>query len=757
MAEEPKKSWLREIIDPFIELAHAPRALWGVNVAYTLEGLSYFGVLTYLAMYFSDYVFQSVEHSDVWAHEMVMVLTAGIAISMVVLGFVPDKWGVRRALVLAFVLLLAGRFIIAGAPNVLGLAPIRPGVMVGDQVTLRVKGVGTLNGNKAVTASDLLASVAGSAESISAFAVNLSTGPGVTPDAALESHLVRVTSATAVKGDPDDKNEWEIRYGAGGTLATLYLNSQDATGLCEGATFDLNSAYVSARAAQTGSEGSKYLIRSSWHDDFANVNRTACDKPPPTEAADVEGELALKATKRWQPEDQSTTDLEPITVADLRRQADGNVDRVLPSATVTYVRNGGYFLQQDRDGPAIFVFVDPVWSPLHLITMLGLILVLIGYGMYQPGAYSAVRQFTTPKTASMAYAMLYALMNAGSSLLIFAFVLRDKKFLGLGIPGTFWVFTAITVVSLFTTYFVLSKKTVEKAIADAKAATAADEAAKAAVTKKPETATAAATDAPVKVPITAWVVLGAILLAVVIKVPDPWKYVVAAVLIVGPLSLAFAPDRVRKPVIRWIAEHPLGDSKFFFFIFALMPVQTLFTYNWLILPQYIQRSYAGWMGEFFEIFSNMNPVMIFIAVPAITALTYRVKIYNIMIWGTLVMGASAFVLAFGSNIYTLTTYLILMTIGEAMWSARFLQYATEIAPEGRAGLYQGVAQLPWFLTKFLVPLLYSGQAMERFCPAQGPKDTEQMWLIFGLIAITTPIMLILAKRWVGKDFRTKAA
>jgi POT family proton-dependent oligopeptide transporter len=100
---------------------------------------------------------------------------------------------------------------------------------------------------------------------------------------------------------------------------------------------------------------------------------------------------------------------------------------------------------------------------------------------------------------------------------------------------------------------------------------------------------------------------------------------------------------------------------------------------------------------------------------------------------------------------------VLMTIGEAMWSARFLQYATEIAPEGRAGLYQGVAQLPWFLTKFLVPLLYSGQAMERFCPAQGPKDTEQMWLIFGLIAITTPILLILAKGWVGKDFKTKAA
>src|SRR5271165_7060891 len=102
MTEEPKKSWIREIVDPFIDLAHAPRALWGVNLAYTIEGLSYFGILTYLAMYFSDYVFKGVASPDEWAHIMVGVLTAGIAIAMVVLGFVSDQWGVRRTLILSF-------------------------------------------------------------------------------------------------------------------------------------------------------------------------------------------------------------------------------------------------------------------------------------------------------------------------------------------------------------------------------------------------------------------------------------------------------------------------------------------------------------------------------------------------------------------------------------------------------------------------------------------------------------------------------
>jgi MFS family permease len=210
------------------------------------------------------------------------------------------------------------------------------------------------------------------------------------------------------------------------------------------------------------------------------------------------------------------------------------------------------------------------------------------------------------------------------------------------------------------------------------------------------------------------------------------------------------------PIIHWVVVHPLADPRFFFFIFALMPVQTLFTYNWLVLPQYISRAFAGgWIGQYYEIGSNANPILIFILVPVITALTYKRNVYNMMIWGTLIMGSSAFVLALGPTPTTLITYIIFMTIGEAMWSARFLQYATEIAPADRAGQYQGVAQLPWFLTKFLVPLLYSGQMMERYCPAEGSKDTGTMWLIFGFIAVITPISLWLARKWMMKDFKTK--
>jgi proton-dependent oligopeptide transporter, POT family len=467
--EEPvqKKSPLEEIVQPFVDLVHAPRALWGVNLAYLIEGMVYFGMLGYLAMHFSDYIFAGLPQADIYSHRSVMVLTAGITLAMFVLGFVPDKWGVRRALLVAFCCLLAGRIVISGASSL---------------------------------------------------------------------------------------------------------------GLPRG-----------------------------------------------------------------------------------------------------------------------------LWSPVHLATLGGILLVVIGYGMYQPAAYAAVRQFTTPKTAGMAFAMLYALMNLGGYLPSYAFLLREDKYAGLGIVGTYWVYTGFTLLALILTFLILSRRTVQRAIESAKA----------------ERAEA-----------------------------DPKA---------APAESVKPADTAKGGVGHWLRNHPLADPKFAFFIFALMPVQTLFTYNWFILPQYVSRAFEGWIGEKFELASNANPLLIFVLVPIIAAATQKRKVYNMMVLGTLVMAAPAFLLTLGPTPLTLFGYLLIMTIGEAMWQPRFLQYAAELAPEGRTGQYMGVAQLPWFATKMLVPLIYSGYVMSKYCPAEGPKDTQTMWFIFGCIAIVSPILLILAKPWIGKDFKTKTA
>jgi MFS family permease len=462
-AEKPGP--LREIVQPFIDLMHAPRALWGVNVGYLIEGFVYFGMLTYLAMYFNRYA----GLDDVWAGRMVGVLTWGITLAMVFMGGLADKWGVRVALVASLALMILGRVCLAGGP--------------------------------ALQAAGLLGA-----------------------------------------------SEFLARHG------------------------------------------------------------------------------------------------------------------------------------------------------VLMVALLGIVVVVLGYGMYQPAAYAAVRQFTTEKTSGMGYAMLYALMNLGGWLPTFFGPVRQR----MGIAGSFWVYSGIATVGLVLTYLILSKKTVDRTIAQMKARREAEGGAKAEDTKD--------------------------------KPKEPFS------------------------VGRWLRQHPLADAKFAFFIFALIPVQTLFAHNWLTIPMYVERGYRGtWIGDNFEAATNFNPLLIFILVPIVTALTEKAKVYNMMILGTLVMAVPTFLLALGTNFWLLLAYLVLTTLGEAMWQPRFLQYAAEIAPEGRTGQYMGVAQFPWFLTK-MITSLYSGWFLARYVPEQGDAmNPERMWFFYGLIAISSTFILILAKGWLGKDFKTKAA
>ena len=359
-------------------------------------------------------------------------------------------------------------------------------------------------------------------------------------------------------------------------------------------------------------------------------------------------------------------------------------------------------------GPGLGLKTGGLLTPFNALAALGILLIVVGYGIYYPAGYAAVRQFTTPATASMAFAMLYAVMNLGGWLPSFMSPIRER----FEIRGAFGFYAAASALGLVAFVILLSKATEAKAIAVGKSASdAVKEAA------RPGSSTAPA-------------------------VPS------------GPPASAPFLSRVS----HWIRSHPIADAKFAAFIFCLIPVQTLFAYNWLVLPQYVNRAFSGtWVGERFEMATNLNSLLIFILCPIVAALSSRVKVYDMMILGTGVMAAPAFILALGPSVGGLFAYVVLMTVGEAMWQPRFLQYAAEIAPEGRTGAYMGVAQFPWFLTKMLVPI-YSGAALARYCPepGKGVQETGTMWLLFGALAICSPLFLVLARGWLGKDFKTRA-
>ncbi|MBU0560979.1 MAG: MFS transporter, partial [Bacteroidetes bacterium] len=105
---------VKELIQPFIDLAHTSRALFGLNLSYVLEGLTYFGVVGLLAIYFNDYI----GLDDIDAGRMVGVLTAGITIAMLFLGATVDWIGLRKALLISLSAMLIGRILLTISPTV---------------------------------------------------------------------------------------------------------------------------------------------------------------------------------------------------------------------------------------------------------------------------------------------------------------------------------------------------------------------------------------------------------------------------------------------------------------------------------------------------------------------------------------------------------------------------------------------------------------------------------------------------------------
>lgn len=330
---------------------------------------------------------------------------------------------------------------------------------------------------------------------------------------------------------------------------------------------------------------------------------------------------------------------------------------------------------------------------LALLTV-SLLVTALGEGILQPVAYAGIKKYTDEKSGAMGYAMLYALMN-----------------LAAGAVGP------------------LSAEVRTSFDAKAKAGTSALSGFNA----------------------VNWVCTGITLFTLVVFSLAMTKKTAAAVVRADKTEASPSGEKAAD------GPSPFKDVRFLFFIFALLPVRTLFAHQWLTMPEYVLNCFPKWVTDKMEWFvDTANPALIFLLVPVVTALTKKYHVVTMMIIGSAVSALSTFLLAFGPHPGTLALYFVVFSIGEALWSSRFLEYSAEIAPEGRVAQYMGVANIPWILAKFTTGF-YSGFMLKAFVPAGGPDRSGTMWAIYGLVALVSPVALLVARRWVLAGMAGKPA
>jgi hypothetical protein len=219
----------------------------------------------------------------------------------------------------------------------------------------------------------------------------------------------------------------------------------------------------------------------------------------------------------------------------------------------------------------------------------------------------------------------------------------------------------------------------------------------------------------------------------------------------------------------------LGQSAFFrLLVFFLLIgfLKAIFLQMDYVFPKFGDRE-LGLNAPVGKI-AGINSIIIIFLAPVVGALTQKFSAYRMVVFGGAICAAGVFVMALPTNwfeplangafgdwlghgylrlhgaihpYYVMSAlYLTVFSVGEAFYSPRVYEYAAAIAPKGQEASYGALAYIPFLIGKVLVGT--SGWLLAMFCPATGPRRSDLMWLIFACAASVAPIGLLLFRSYI---------
>ena len=120
--------------------------------------------------------------------------------------------------------------------------------------------------------------------------------------------------------------------------------------------------------------------------------------------------------------------------------------------------------------------------------------------------------------------------------------------------------------------------------------------------------------------------------------------------------------------------------------------------------------------------------------------------------------------------------MVIVTVGEVLWSPKLYEYTALLAPKGQEGTYLGLSMIPWFLAKTCVAW-FSGNLLTRWSPENVTVDGASMplqqamiegrvdywnspaamWLWLAAWAMAGCLLALLLRSWLTKGVRGEAA
>ena len=212
--------------------------------------------------------------------------------------------------------------------------------------------------------------------------------------------------------------------------------------------------------------------------------------------------------------------------------------------------------------------------------------------------------------------------------------------------------------------------------------------------------------------------------------------------------------------------------RFLAFMFLAAGARMVFYHLAYTFPKYGIRE-LGNGAPFAHLSGALNSGIIVVIVPICGIITQKISAYKMVTVGSFISAMSVFLIAVPPQWYQpladgwlgeiivhqwlgvagpvnplyigIFLFIVILSLGEALWSPRLYEYAAAIAPKGQEASYMALSMLPMFLAKFVVGII-SGRMLAVFCPAEGVRHSETMWFIIGCMTLITPIGIFLFRK-----------
>mmetsp|Transcript_51097 Transcript_51097/g.119091 ORF Transcript_51097/g.119091 Transcript_51097/m.119091 type:complete len:350 (+) Transcript_51097:2-1051(+) len=160
-------------------------------------------------------------------------------------------------------------------------------------------------------------------------------------------------------------------------------------------------------------------------------------------------------------------------------------------------------------------------------------------------------------------------------------------------------------------------------------------------------------------------------------------------------------------------------------------------------PKYFIRTYGPQAP--FEIILGINPIVEMIGTPLMTGLLLKWKttLSQKLLWGSFISGISVFALSIWESYLGAVIFVLVLSLGDTIWSPTLYEFSTMAATDGREGMYLAITMAPMYLAALPVGLI-SGWALGAFCPQNATVEdrrSQLMWFIIGITGFVSPVAL----------------